>query len=475
VNKKLLKDLPVFPAVNSGGKVFGFNPAANAYGFYVVDQLTQKGYAARRWSVNNSSPVGETAGSIEYLRDLPGLLGLGCYLVTNTRAFNKLNPLNHYQYADGSPAALDGSQGDYMWCWNAHYYATWQEGEWEYEAVSLTPILGRWNYYVPAGGISALGGAVIDRTNNLLVSVISNDPRYRGGDNDATRDGAFNTLIGRIATNMTVKQFSDLARAKGEGWEACWFVHYTVLSYLFRIIFGTRNVKAAFNPNKDSDGLYQRGLGNGLTMMNGTATGYLNVQFNNAPYLPTSCGTELGDACGIAKYPLIGQDGNVLSTLSVPVFFGLKNPFGYFARVECGILSNSLSDGTGDIYVAKSLYAGWDLNITDKMIQAASYPAIKDGKSSSYIRRLSMQHLCCIPTDVEATASTGYCNGFYNSPTSGAGLHVLTCNGGSASATLAGLEYRDVSSFGVGYKGIKYTSPLCVTTEDVIPIPKLYT
>lgn len=59
---------------------------------------------------------------------------------------------------------LDGTMGQYMWCWNiGFYFAEWKVGNLKYYAVSLSPIKGKQCVYIPAGGLSALGGGVMDR------------------------------------------------------------------------------------------------------------------------------------------------------------------------------------------------------------------------------------------------------------------------------------------------------------------------
>ena len=121
--------------------------------------------AGRVWNEALSTPTGAPYGNIDMLRNLPALLGIGCYLVTDDRKRRKLDGANHYCYADGSPAKLDGSEGQYMWCWGAHWYAYRVDVAGNYhEIVSLTKPGAEWeSYYVPAGGISAFNAAVIDR------------------------------------------------------------------------------------------------------------------------------------------------------------------------------------------------------------------------------------------------------------------------------------------------------------------------
>ena len=236
-----LSTLDPLSVVESEDLILGYSKSGKKFGFVPVSVVTNGGYACRRWNLNNSSPVGEAVGNIDYLRELPSMLGLGCYLVDKNHGRRKLDPANHYKLATGETAKLDGSMGDYMWGWGTKwYYAFWIEGDWFYEAVSLKPIPGRLNYIIPVASMSALGVSVVDRDNLELVSVINESARYRGGNNDATKDGKYNTLLGRAATVLNADTFGSYARKKGQGWEAYWYAHHAAMGILFRMIFGTR-------------------------------------------------------------------------------------------------------------------------------------------------------------------------------------------------------------------------------------------
>ena len=55
--------------------------------------------------------------------------------------------------------------------------------------------------------------------------------------------------------------------------------------------------------------------------------------YNLFPFLQTDVAVDLGDACGVktVKVPVKGG-----STVHVPVFFGLKHPFGYMRKMGNG-------------------------------------------------------------------------------------------------------------------------------------------
>ena len=454
-----LSTLETLQVVESNDKILGYSVSGNKFGFIPVDVVTQGGYACRRWNINNSSPVGEAYGNIDYLRELPSLLGLGCYLVDKNHGRRKLDPTNHYKFATGETAALDGSMGDYMWGWGTKwYYAFWTEGNYYYEAASLKPIPGRWNYEIPVGSTSALGVSVVDRTNLELVSVINNSAQFRGGNNDATLDEAFNSYLGMAATNLTAAQFGEYARKKGDGWEAYWYAHAAVIGILFRIIFGTRHVQAAYNASKDANGLYQGGFGAGVT--NGWPT-----SFQSRPFMKTSEGVSLGDACGLFTISVKNSSDTVEKTYNAPCFFGLKNFYGYLGRWERGSLINKLADGSGDMYVLPALHSTYSMNSLNGLVKAATFPATANG-GYEFIRELSNNMLCHTPTvcGTTPTESTFYADALHND-NAVSGLRVPSRGGYANYAGFHGLEC--LSAFNaVSTSSAYFGSPLCEAAEN---------
>ena len=467
-NEKLpLEELADLGVVSSNDKILGYSAAGKKFGMIPLSFVTNDGYACRRWDMTKSSPVGEAVGNIDYLRQLPSLLGLGCYLVDKNHGRRKLDPTNHYKFATGETARLDGSMGDYMWGWDTKwYYAWWVEGNYHYEAISLKPIVGRENYTIPVASTSALGVSVIDRDNLELVSVINTDPRYRGGNNDATLDSAFNTYLGQAGTNLDAATFATYARKKGEGWEAYWYTFPAVIGILFRVIFGNRNMQASYNASKTADGLYQGGLGSGVT--GGWPDG-----FSSRPFLPTSVGVELADACGVSSYAVKGAGGSTIRTYSIPVFFGLKNPFGYLGRWERGCLINKIASGAGDVYVMPRMYTNYNMNSLSGLLKVAQVPPCHTASTCEYIQELSMNHLCHKPTVVgsPATESTYYADTLYNDNAS-SGLRVPSVGGFASNGGAAGPEFLHVY-YGVSTAYVYYGSPLCEAEEDWDTTPHL--
>ena len=425
--------------------------------------------AGRVWNEDNGTPKAESYyGSVKALRDLPKRLGLGRYLVKDDRTRRKLDPNDSTKYLDGTPAALDGTDGQCMWCWNGFYANVWHEGSRLIKAVTFDrPVGNDISIWIPAGGISWLGAGVMDRTEQKLCSVISDDERYRGGSGTALDASKYSkapadspqiTMLGMPATNISTTNFGTYARKRREGWEANWFVARFVVEFLFEIIMGTENSQEAFNSNKDANGLYKGGLGTGVTDMPdwGGYNGYY-------PLIPTSVGLEAGDGVCLVEYTLPDASGGTYKTFNVPVFFGLVGAgFGNLWQWTRGLIMDA-----GDkslVYVTPSMYADYDPNtVTDKIL-VAECPQ-KEG----YIKRKSYQGLCCMPTEVGGTPTTRFGDYFGTNAATSKGLRVRAAGGYAYSGTNAGASFT-FANYTATLASANCSAPLCYFEEDpVIP------
>ena len=423
--------------------------------------------AGRVWNEDNATSKAESYyGSLKALRDLPKRLGLGRYLVTDNRQKFKLHPNDSHKYLDGSPAALDGSEGQCMWCWNGFYANIWHEGSRLIKAVTFDkPIGGETSVWIPSGGISWLGAGVMDRTNNILCSVINDSPQFRGGGGVALNPASYSkapaadspqiTMLGMPATSISTTNFGNYARKRGEGWEANWFVARFVVEFLFEIIMGTENSQEAFSTSKDANGLYQGGFDKGVTDMpdwNGY-NGYY-------PVIPTSVGLEAGDDVCLVPYEVPKNDG-IYHTFNVPVFFGLVGAgFGHMWQWVRGLIIDA--DDKFLVYVTPSMYADYDPNtVADKIMVAECK------QTEGFIMRKSYQGLCCMATKLGGSATTRFADTFYiyynknrYVRAAGGGGKYYAGQSAGASCTVANYDATIM---------IQYCSaPLCYFEEDPI-------
>ena len=460
-------DLPLATDTVQDKKIEVFDDSTGASGRMDLRQAVRMSSApscGRVWNLDNSTPKAQGwFGSLELLRTLPENLGLGCYLVKNDHSRRKLDPTNHYRFANGETAKLDGSMGHYNWGWGKQFYlAIYRIGSLLYKEVSLAPIPGQYNYTIPVASMSAHGFAALDRATDTLVSYVNEDVNYRGGDNNATYDGTYRTLIGRAATNKNTEYWRAAARKNGSGWLCCTMRHTSVVKILFEIIFGTQDIQAGYNANKDADGLFQGGLGSGVTNMPDW-NGYNGYR----PFLPTSVGVELGDASGVSTYNVLKEDGTTYYAAPVPVFFGLKNPFGYLWRQMDDEFVRCNADTSVTHLVAPSIYGNWTIGNEAGMTAYSTSPI----KGESYIKQVSYDNLENFPTQTGGSSSTYHCDYFWNTSGATSGFRVVLrgcfANHGVLSGASALYAYNAVS---VAF--VDYGSPLCEAESDwpVVPV-----
>ena len=458
---KQIDDLPASDLTKQEKYIPVFNPSNGQTEYMELQDAVNYSIAprfGRVWNESLSTPTAASwTGNVEFGRELAQALKLGCYLVKNDHSRRKLAATNHYLFETGELAKLDGSMGHYQWGWGVPFYlALYKAGGLWHEEISLRPIPGQYNYRIPVGSISAHGLACIDRDTNTLCSFVNDDAKYRGGNNNADLDGTYRTLRGTAVTSMTCEAMRAAARRNGAGWMCGTMRHSTVVKILFEIIFGTRDVQAAYNANLDADGLHQGGLGSGVTNWNGTAWNNYN---GCHPFLPTSVGIELADGCGVVNYEVKDGDNNVIYTAPVPVFFGLKNLFGYLWHHQDDEFVRCNENQTRTHLVAPSIYGTWTIGNEEGMVAYSNSP-----DSEGYIKAISYDHLENFPTQVGGSASTYHCDYFWkDSSTSGFRLVLRGCDARNGSH--AGSSAVNVYS-AVSHSHAYIGSPLCEAEEE---------
>lgn len=474
-NGKRINDLPEATGALKDMSVEVMDETGETRRMELAKAVEQAGnaIAGRYWNeANSTSRAAGYYGSLDALRKLPAKLGLGRYLVSDDRKKRKLDPFDSTRYADGTPAALDGTQGQCMWCWNGFIANIWKEGNNLIKAVTFDKPVGNGvSIKIPAGGISWMGVAVMDRTNTKLCSLISDAEQYRGGGGVALNRGSYEkapaaeasqiSMLGMPATVISTTNFGNYARKRGEGWEADWFVARFVVEFLEEIIMGTEDMQAAHITDKDENGLYQGGFGDGVSNMRdwGKYNGYY-------PLIPTSVGLEAGDSVCVVPYSLPqsdGAEGETYQTFNVPVFFGLVGAgYGHLFSWVRGLIMDA-----GDkslVYVTPSMYADYDpTTVSDKLL-VAECP-----QTEGYIKRKSYQGLCCMPTEVGGSPTIRFGDYFYTDAKKSKGLRVRAAGGYANHGTCAGASYT-VAYYAATTAYAYYSAPLCYFEEDpVIP------
>ena len=470
-NGKRINELDAAKGALKDMRIEVMDETGETHSMELADAVSQASnpIAGRYWNTANGTPTAAGYyGSLQALRDLPKKLGLGRYLVTDDRKKRKLDPTDSTKYEDGSPAALDGAQGQCMWCWNDFIANIFTEGGNLVKCVTFDKPVGNGvSIRVPAGGTSWLGAGVMDRTNQKLCSVISDAEQYRGGGGSALKASSYSkaptadakqlTMLGMPATNISTTNFGTYARKRGEGWEANWFVAQFVVEFLFEVIMGTQNSQADYKAEKDANGLYQGGFGTGVTDMPNwdTYNGYY-------PVIPTAVGLEAGDGVCLVDYNLPNAEGGTFKSFKVPVFFGLMHAgYGSLWRWVRGLIMDA-GEEKSEVYVSRSMFAAFDPSTVSDKIKVAECP-----RTSGWIKRKSYNGLCCMPTEVGASPTTNYCDQFYTDAATSKGLRVRAAGGGADSGSGAGASCTYASDAAT-HTNAFCSSPICYFEEDPI-------
>lgn len=107
-----------------------------------------------------------------------------------------------------------------------------------------------------------------------------------------------------------------------------------------------------------------------------------------------------------------------------------------------------------EVYVAPSMYADFNPNSVDGLLKVAECP-----QAEGYIKRVSTNGLCMMPTAVGGSASTYYPDYFYTNGATQTGLRVRAA-GGIASVGAAAGAFCTLAYSAAAYAAAYCSSPL---------------
>ncbi|MCR5471732.1 MAG: hypothetical protein K6F02_01040 [Prevotella sp.] len=415
--------------------IVGYDSQAGKTGLIGVSQISGNlPWFGRKWPKGNSSPVGSPVGDFDLGQVLAKQLGLGGYLVQNDHSRTKLSATNHNLLENGGAADLTGAAGHYQWGWNVPmFYQKYEDDNFVYETISLGgPRKGFWNNYIPIGSRSCAGYATMDRTNTKLVSYVNDTAQYRGGNNDSTLDAAYNSQLCKPATNMAISAFRTAARKNGTLWFANERVMQFVTAMLKRIIFGNRNIQAAFNATLDANGLRQGGTGQGIDI----PTNW-DGNFHYYPYIRLDVGISDGDKTGLIS-TTITENGSQKTIENIPSFYGLKNDYKYLVCMSENMLLQCNADKSQSLFVA-DMVDGSNMNLESVSgLRRIAKGPVAASAGWQYAKDYVLKNLAFFPSDeLGGSSSTYYCDGYYN-PAATSGLRGAGLLGAAGDADDAG-------------------------------------
>lgn len=255
------------------------------------------------WYTNQSPSRVMRIGNMNLHKSLPIQSGMyRCVLNDNGEEVYKLDPNDSTKKEDGTPAVLDGTDGQVM-VYVPVFYARFESKGYR-RRVMLS------DHYKP--GFIKMGGfyvsayeATVDRTISTLIklaSVVNTTANFRGGNNNAEWDSTYRSLLGMPATSISLTNFRNYARNRKDGdtqWNCMDYTAYKAVYWLYVVEYADRNCQLDFNENLTSDGFRQGGLGAGVTNINGTKWNTFNGYY---PFIKCGYTNSLGNKTGIVQF-----------------------------------------------------------------------------------------------------------------------------------------------------------------------------
>lgn len=200
---------------------------------------------------------------------------------------------------DGTAADLTGAAGQYMVELPGMYVRFETDGDKSRHLQSTESLPGfrlwRKDY------VSAVE-ATVQRSTQELCAVVNDRADYRGGDDDASRDGTYRSQLGRPATSVGLTDLRAYARKRGSAeWNCYLYQTHKKLWWLFAVECCTFNTQEAFNAELTEDGFHQGGLGSGVTTLNGAMWSNFNGW---QPFVPCGYTNSLGNKSGYVRYTM---------------------------------------------------------------------------------------------------------------------------------------------------------------------------
>ena len=272
----------------------------------------------------NSSPNCIRIGNLDLHRSLPIQSKMrGCLLDDDG------NVIEYLPENDWTTATRDGSKGQVMVEIPMHYRKFETKGTKHIVRLSEYPLSGY--HQVPKMYVSAYE-ASIERSSNKLCSVVNYDVNYRGGNNNASWDNTYRSLLGRPVTKINRMQFRSAARKRNianTSWNCYLYRVHKTLFWLYVIEYANLNSQEAYTSELTSEGFHQGGLGNGAT--NFTSSEWNNFN-NNLPLIPCGYTDSFGNRTGVVIYTAYNENGSEFNTLNVPRYRGIENIFGHIYK-----------------------------------------------------------------------------------------------------------------------------------------------
>lgn len=388
-------------------------------------------YYGIEFDVTVSSPLCTRIGDMQLHSTLPVHSKMrGCLLADDGTVIKYLNS------EDWTSEVRDGSQGQVMVEVPEHWMRFETDGNKrrvyvsEKEISSFTRIP---KYYVSAYE------AALDRTNNILCSVVNNTTQFRGGSDESTWDETYRSLLGKPITYKTRAQMRTAARNRNSTdtrWNILTYNIYRDLFWLYYIEYANLNCQTTYTGERDANGYRQGGLGAGVTNL--VSSDWLNYN-NYNPFVPCGYTDSLGNSTGIVPYEMPEEFGKELTTY-VPRWRGIENIFGHIWKHCDGMIVEVQSEEAG----GESKFYVFDApeNYKDTIDEHAIHVG-NQARGEGYLKEVVFGDSGDIfAKEITGANSTTYFSDYtYNAaiPNTGSNMRTLLLGGSAYSGGKAGL------------------------------------
>ena len=393
-------------------------------------------YYGIEWDTTVSNPKPTRIGKMELHKELPlQSMMRNCILKNDGSVAYYLHANDSTKQDNGAAADLTGATGQMETELPDMYVRFETDGNKCRHLQSTEPLPG---FHLWRKGYIGSVEATVQRSTTTLASVCNTDADYRGGNNDATRDGTYRTMLGMPATNISLTNFRAYARKRGSTeWNCNLYRLHKMMWWLFAVEYANFNSQADFNAALDENGYHQGGLGAGVTTWDGTSWSNYNGYY---PLVPCGVTNSLGNHTGTVDYNVIGSDGSTVKTFAVPRYRGVENPFGHIWKWTDGckcIIQSEASGGLSKFYVCDNP-ANFTSSGTTNYDYRGNLP-----RSEGYVKALILgEDGEIMPLAVGGGSTTYFCDYFYtNIPTSGESERGVLFGGSALYGAYAGFVF----------------------------------
>lgn len=412
-------------------------------------------YYGIEWDTTVSNPKPTRIGKMELHKELPlQSMMRNCILKDDGSVAYYLHANDSTKQDNGAAADLTGATGQMETELPDMYVRFETDGNKCRHLQSTEPLPG---FHLWRKGYIGSVEATVQRSTTTLASVCNTDADYRGGNNDATRDGTYRTMLGMPATSISLTKFRAYARKRGSTeWNCNLYRLHKMMWWLFAVEYANFNSQADFNAALDENGYHQGGLGAGVTTWDGTSWSNYNGYY---PLVPCGVTNSLGNHTGTVDYNVIGSDGSTVKTFAVPRYRGVENPFGHIWKWTDGckcIIQSEASGGVSKFYVCDNP-ANFTSSGTTNYDYRGNLP-----RSEGYVKSLILgEDGEIMPLAVGGGSTTYFCDYFYtNIPTSGESERGVLFGGPAHHGATAGFVYAYTNNAATNANA-NYGSRLC--------------